>query len=110
MPDTFQPRPYVLSTPQSEIDDLKLRLSKTRYAKEIIPYNAGEEPAGVSFGFGAHGPPLEWIQAFAEEWGNDYDWLEREKEFNRSVCNVERCEEVRRGSVRKERLIRVGLR
>ena len=82
MSTTFLPRPFTLNTPQSELDDLKLRLSKTRYAKEIIPYTAADpEPDAVAFGFGAHGPELSWIQGLANDWGK-YDWAKREEELN----------------------------
>ena len=88
MSTPFTPRPYKLSTPQIEIDDLHTRLAKTRYAPEIIPYTiSSPEPEAVAFGFGAHGPPLSWMRELAQEW-EEYDWTQRETEINRSVVSL----------------------
>ncbi|WP_211231461.1 epoxide hydrolase family protein [Paenibacillus harenae] len=63
-------RPFRIEIPQSDIDDLKDRLARTRWS--------GEMP-GVGW---SRGVPVNYLKELAEYWRNDYDWREHEAKLN----------------------------
>ncbi|TDB84633.1 epoxide hydrolase [Actinomadura sp. KC216] len=63
-------KPFRIDIPQSDLDDLADRLSRTRWPNEI----AG---AGWDYGF-----PLARLKELAEYWRTGYDWRGHEAELN----------------------------
>ena len=63
-------RPFTLDVPQSELDDLRDRLSRTRWPNES-PVEDGRQ-----------GPPLVKLQALVERWRDGYDWRRCEALLN----------------------------
>ncbi len=64
-------RPFTVSIPQSEIDDLKRRLAGTRWPD---PETVGDWSQGVR---------VENAKALVEYWEHGYDWRRLESELNR---------------------------
>jgi epoxide hydrolase len=64
------PRPFRAHAAQAEIDDLRRRLSATRWAR--LP--AGEQPYGV---------PRRMVQDLVTYWRDAYDWRRAEAALNR---------------------------
>jgi pimeloyl-ACP methyl ester carboxylesterase len=62
--------PFVVDIPQSELDDLRERLSRTRWPDR-------ETVDGT-----AQGPPLAKVQALCEYWSSGYDWRRAETLLN----------------------------
>jgi pimeloyl-ACP methyl ester carboxylesterase len=63
-------RPFKIDIPQSQLDDLKQRLSATRWPDEM---------PGVGWSRGA---PLGYIKELAEYWRTGYDWRAAEARLN----------------------------
>jgi microsomal epoxide hydrolase len=63
-------QPFRVHVPHSEIEDLKRRISATRWPTE---------PVGVGWG---RGVPLDYLRELAEYWRDDYDWRAAEAELN----------------------------
>jgi len=68
MSDTIEP--FTLAIPQAELDDLRTRLSRTRWPE-------AETVADTS-----QGPRLEKIHALVDYWRDDYDWRRCEAMLN----------------------------
>ena len=68
MPDLIEP--FVLQVAQSELDDLRQRLARTRWPEK--------EPVGDW----SQGAPLGKVQALCEHWQNRYDWRRCEAMLN----------------------------
>jgi pimeloyl-ACP methyl ester carboxylesterase len=64
-------RPFTVSIPQSEIDDLKQRLARTRWPD---PETVGDWSQGVR---------LENARSLVDHWERAYDWRRLESELNR---------------------------
>jgi microsomal epoxide hydrolase len=64
-------RPYVIDIPESELADLRRRITATRWPPS--PLSAGWE----------RGVPLEYLKDLAEYWATDYDWRAAEADVNR---------------------------
>jgi epoxide hydrolase len=62
--------PFTLHIPQSDLDDLADRLTRTRWPEEL-------PDAGFDYGF-----PLAEVRALADRWLNNYDWRRHEAELN----------------------------
>ena len=62
--------PFHLDVPESELEDLRVRLSRTRW------------PDAETVDDASQGPPLEKIRALVEHWRNDYDWRRCEAMLN----------------------------
>ena len=62
--------PFTLSVPQTELDDLRRRLERTRW------------PDAETVGDTSQGPPLAKIQALCDRWRNGYDWRRCEALLN----------------------------
>ncbi|MFC3897768.1 epoxide hydrolase family protein [Lentzea rhizosphaerae] len=63
-------KPFEISIPQSDVDDLHRRLDQTRWP---------DSPAGASW---AQGTPLDRLQELAGHW-RDFDWREQERRLNK---------------------------
>lgn len=64
------PRPFRLEIPQADLDDLKRRLTSTRWPAESPV--AGWE----------RGVPLGYLKELAQYWADAFDWRRREGELN----------------------------
>ncbi|MGP4016724.1 epoxide hydrolase family protein [Saccharopolyspora sp. 5N708] len=62
--------PFHLDIPSQDLDDLKQRLARTRWADEV---------PGLGW---RYGPPLGYLRELAEYWRNDYDWRAQESRLN----------------------------
>ncbi|MER8073207.1 epoxide hydrolase family protein [Streptomyces sp. NPDC094034] len=63
-------RPFRLDIPQSELDDLRDRLDRTRWPDEL---------PGVGW---AYGVPLGYLRELARYWRHEYDWRAAEAGLN----------------------------
>jgi epoxide hydrolase len=63
-------RPFRIDIPQSDLDDLRDRLTRTRWPEEL---------AGVGW---SRGVPLAYLKALAEHWRTAYDWRKHEARLN----------------------------
>jgi hypothetical protein len=72
-PDRFDAeiRPFRIDVPQRDVDDLKDRLTRTRWPDEP-PYAGWDR--GVPFGY---------LKDLADHWATQYDWREHEATLNR---------------------------
>ncbi|WP_371583853.1 epoxide hydrolase family protein [Streptomyces sp. NBC_01314] len=64
-------RPFTLDIPQTDLDDLAVRLAATRWPDEL-------PDAGWS-----QGVPLAYLKELAEHWRTSYNWREHEAHLNR---------------------------
>jgi pimeloyl-ACP methyl ester carboxylesterase len=63
-------RPFRIEIPQTDLDDLRDRLARTRWPDEL---------PGVGW---TRGVPLGYLQDLARYWGSGYDWREQEARLN----------------------------
>ena len=63
-------RPFAISIPDAELDDLRARLDRTRW------------PAALTDEWG-RGTPVPYAQRLARYWRDDYDWRAHESRLNR---------------------------
>ncbi|WP_430787960.1 epoxide hydrolase family protein [Actinoplanes sp. G11-F43] len=64
-------RPFTISVPQSDLDDLRARLAATRWPDEL---------PGVGW---TRGVPLAYLRELAEYWRDGFDWRAAEQRLNR---------------------------
>jgi pimeloyl-ACP methyl ester carboxylesterase len=69
-PGTPELRPYRVDIPQSDLDDLAGRLSRTRFPDEL-------SDAGWSYGV-----PLGYVRELVDHWLHGYDWRAHEARIN----------------------------
>ncbi|RKT84621.1 Pimeloyl-ACP methyl ester carboxylesterase [Saccharopolyspora antimicrobica] len=62
--------PFHLDVPQHDLDDLRERLARTRWADEV---------PGLGW---SYGPPLAYLRELAEYWRDGYDWRAQEARLN----------------------------
>ncbi|HEY4199465.1 MAG TPA: epoxide hydrolase [Devosiaceae bacterium] len=62
--------PFEIAVPQAQIEDLRERLTMTRW------------PSAIGAGW-SHGQPVGFIRELAEHWLTGYDWRAHEAELNR---------------------------
>ena len=62
--------PFTINIPQAELDDLKTRLSNTRWPVQL---------AGASW---ERGVPRDYLEDLASTWANDFDWRSQESHLN----------------------------
>lgn len=63
-------KPFHINVPQHELDDLRVRLERTRWGEEV--------PAGADYGV-----PLEYVRRLFGRWLTGYDWRAWEARLNR---------------------------
>jgi pimeloyl-ACP methyl ester carboxylesterase len=63
-------RPYRISVPQADLDDLRERLARTRWARDLP--GAGWE----------RGVPTGYLRELADYWAKEYDWRAHEAALN----------------------------
>jgi len=63
-------KPFKIAIPQATLDDLRERLSRTRWPDEV-------EGAGWDYGTN-----LEYMKDLADHWQHEYDWRKHEAELN----------------------------
>lgn len=63
-------RPFRIDIPQADLDDLRDRLSRTRWPEML---------EGVGWSYGA---PLDYVKELAEYWRTKYDWRKQEARLN----------------------------
>ncbi|MGW0801602.1 epoxide hydrolase family protein [Nonomuraea sp. NPDC002799] len=63
-------QPFTLAIPQSDVDDLRDRLTRTRWPDEL---------PGVGW---SRGVPLEFLKELVTHWTDRYDWRAAEAELN----------------------------
>jgi microsomal epoxide hydrolase len=66
-----QPRPFKLDIPQAVLDDLHVRLARTRWP-ERPPMEAWRT-----------GTSVDYLEKLVDYWKNGYDWRAQEERFNR---------------------------
>ena len=70
MADAAQLEPFRVEIPQSELDDLKDRLARTRWPDEL-------DGAGWTYGV-----PLDYVRELVDHWIRSYDWRAHEARLN----------------------------
>src|SRR3712207_5162343 len=63
-------RPFRIDIPQADLDDLKNRLARTRWPREL---------PGVGW---SRGVPLAYLKELAEYWADGFDWHKQEEKLN----------------------------
>ena len=71
MADATQIRPFQVTIPQADLDDLRARLAGTRWPDEL---------PGVGW---SRGVPLGYLEGLAAHWADGYDWRAQEARLNR---------------------------
>jgi pimeloyl-ACP methyl ester carboxylesterase len=66
-----QMRPFRIDVPQAELDDLQVRLDRTRWPDQI---------PGTGWDYGV---PVDYVKGLAEHWRREYDWRKWEAEINK---------------------------
>ena len=84
---------FRIDIPQTEVDDLKKRLVRTRWANELPPSELERLPTRgpVQPGYQL-GVPLSYVKPLVERWREDYDWRVWEAKLNEQpqfVTNIE---------------------
>ena len=69
-PSTSEIRPFELEIPEADLDDLRERLARTRWSREL---------PGVGW---SRGVPVGYLTELADYWRTDYDWREQEARLN----------------------------
>ncbi|OGT71600.1 MAG: hypothetical protein A3H44_13885 [Gammaproteobacteria bacterium RIFCSPLOWO2_02_FULL_57_10] len=62
--------PFSINIPQADIDDLRLRLSMTRFPDQIT---------GTGWDYGTD---TAYLRELVDYWQNDFDWREQERQLN----------------------------
>jgi hypothetical protein len=62
--------PFRVGVPDAELDDLRVRLRRTRWAD------------GETVDDWSQGVPLSYLQRLCQYWADDYDWRATEARFN----------------------------
>jgi pimeloyl-ACP methyl ester carboxylesterase len=83
MTNTDQIRPFRITIPQSELDDLRARLAHTRWTQELPldQVTDGVQKGPVPPGW-EQGVPLTYVRRLTRYWLEDYDWRATEAELN----------------------------
>ncbi len=63
-------RPFNINIPQADLDDLSVRLERTRWPDEVI---------GIGWDYGTH---LAYLKELVEYWHDRFDWRTQEKAMN----------------------------
>lgn len=68
--NTSEIRPFVLDVPQPEVDDLRDRLARTRWPRDL---------PGVGW---ERGVPVPYLRRLATYWHDEFDWRSQERRLN----------------------------
>ncbi len=74
------PREYNIAVPQSVLDDLRDRLSRTRWPHSLV---------GAEWDYGAN---VEYVRELCRYWAEEYDWREHESRLNaypQFLCEID---------------------
>jgi epoxide hydrolase len=71
MENNSEIRPFTIDIPQADLDDLRDRLARTRWAADL-------PDVGWS-----RGVPVSYLKGLAEYWRDGYDWRVYERELNK---------------------------
>jgi pimeloyl-ACP methyl ester carboxylesterase len=76
-------RPYRIDIPQADLDDLRDRLARTRWANELPPnpnpVKAPNSPVAPGWEYGV---PLDYVRRLVGYWLHGYDWRAWEARLN----------------------------
>jgi pimeloyl-ACP methyl ester carboxylesterase len=76
-------RPFTIDIPQADIDDLKGRLARTRYANELPAESFAGKLEGVPAPPGwEYGVPVGYVRERIDRWRDGFDWREHEARLN----------------------------
>ncbi len=76
-------RPFTIEIPQADIDNLKSRLARTRYADELAPEEFAGKIEGIPVPPGwEYGVPVGYVRERVERWRDAFDWREHEARLN----------------------------
>jgi len=64
-------KPFKIQIPDSDLEDLKLRLERTRWPNELL--DAGED----------YGLTVDYLKPIFDHWKDSYNWRQVETELNR---------------------------
>jgi epoxide hydrolase len=70
MENNSEIRPFTIDVPQADLDDLRDRLARTRWAADL---------PGVGW---SRGVPASYLKGLAEYWRDGYDWRAHERKLN----------------------------
>lgn len=79
---TAKIRPYKVQIPQAELDDLKQRLARTRWANELPADPERKAPAGPVPPGWEYGVPVQYVKRLVSHWLEGYDWRAWEARIN----------------------------
>jgi pimeloyl-ACP methyl ester carboxylesterase len=75
--------PYRIDIPQSDLDDLRDRLQRTRWANELpLDQRGTGEPIGPVRPGHEYGVPVDYVKGLVERWLDGYDWRAWEAKLN----------------------------
>jgi len=74
-------RPFRIEIPKADLDDLRERLARTRWANELPLDTEGPQNGPVPPGW-EYGVPLDYVRNLVEYWRDGYDWREWEARLN----------------------------
>ncbi|TDB89852.1 epoxide hydrolase [Actinomadura sp. KC216] len=77
-------KPFRIEIPQADVDDLKSRLARTRFADELPAEEFAGELEGIPTPPGwEYGVPGSYVRPLVERWRDDFDWRAQEARLNR---------------------------
>jgi Epoxide hydrolase N terminus len=74
-------RPFRIDIPEQDLDDLRDRLGRTRWANELPLDTSGPQTGLVPPGW-EYGVPLSYVKDLVEYWRDGYDWRAWEAKLN----------------------------
>jgi hypothetical protein len=74
-------RPFRIDIPQADLDDLRDRLARTRWANEL-PLDFGAPQTGPVPPGWEYGVPVGYVKNLVDHWQHRYDWRSWEARLN----------------------------
>jgi pimeloyl-ACP methyl ester carboxylesterase len=82
MTNNTEIRPFRIDIPQADLDDLRDRLARTRWANELeIDYTNAVQTGPLPPEW-EYGVPLSYVRRLTEQWLTSYDWRQWEERLN----------------------------
>jgi pimeloyl-ACP methyl ester carboxylesterase len=76
-------RPFRIEIPQADLDDLRARLTATRWADDLPTSAQADVPAGMPRPAGwQYGVPTSYVRDLVDYWRTGYDWRAQEARIN----------------------------